>query len=144
MCAPHSPPRAVTSAPLWRRGFLSTAWGPPFLFSTAALSPPLPQRAEEMLCGVPCASERNDNIPAHPSWQPPSCRGPVAVFSYRSGTCGLAVPVPIGARCCWHSCRSWVGSAIPDATGEGKGRIIMAISHCSSLKPVSLGGGIFS
>lgn len=132
-------PRGVPSAPFWRRGSLS----PTFSYSTAALSPPLPQRAEETLCGVPCASERNDNIPAHPGWQAPSCRGPVAVLSYLSGPCGLAVPVQIAARCCCHSCHSWVGTAIPDAPGEGKGRIIMAISHCSCLKPVSLGDGIF-
>lgn len=49
----------------------------------------------------------------------------------------------IGALCCWHSRKSWGGSAIPDATGEGKRRIIMAISHCTSLKPVSLGDCIF-
>lgn len=55
----------------------------------------------------------------------------------------LAVPLQIAARCCWHSCKSWVGSAIPDATREGKRRIIVAISHCSSLKPVSLGDSIF-
>lgn len=70
---------------------------PPSCYSTAALSPPLPQRAEEMLCGVPCASlvaasERNDNIPVHPSWipafcilHPASCL-PMAVLSYLSGT----------------------------------------------------------
>lgn len=68
---------------------------------------------------------------------------PLAVLSYRGGTRGLAVPLQIAAHCCWHSCKSWVGTAIPDATGEGKRRIIMAISHCRSLKSVSLGDGIF-
>lgn len=101
---------SATSASFWRRGSLSTARDPPFSYSTVALSPPLPQRAEEMLCGVPCVSERNDNIPEHWSWQPPSCQGPWLFSPIGVGHAGwlglcdrstllLAQPQELGGQC---------------------------------------------
>lgn len=51
----------------------------------------------------------------------------------------LPVPMQIAVRRCWQGWKSWVGISIPAPTGGGQGRIVEAISRCSSLKPVSLG-----
>lgn len=101
LCSLQIPPVVSPQSHSGEGESLSTAWGLPFSYSTATLSPPLPQTAEEMLCGVPggslvTACERNARIPGNLSWQPPSCHSPVAVLSYLGrDTRGLAVPVQI-------------------------------------------------
>lgn len=102
-CSLQIPPwsHLPTEGRFLEKGVPQHCLGPPFLLQHSSfISSCAPNTAEEMLCGVPWASlvtacERNDNIPAHWSWQPPSCRGPVAVFSYLRGARGLAVPVQI-------------------------------------------------
>lgn len=70
---------------------------------------------------------------------------PLAVFPYLFGTHGLCLSVAD----CVYADREHVAAGTAWRTGwafpsqmpleKGRGRIIMAISHCSSLKPVSLG-----
>lgn len=149
LCTPDSP-SGVTSVPFWRRG-PSALPGPPFSLTAQQLYL-LPCPKEQRRCcvesPVPRWSQAGGGMTGLQHIQHIGAGSlrparPLAVLSYRGGTRGLAVPLQIAAHCCWHSCKSWVGTAIPDATGEGKRRIIMAISHCSSLKSVSLGDGIF-